>query len=100
MKKISPIPSPQHVWIHYDAKLALITGVSHESATVSKGCWFGRLMSGILATYPKINTRYPPESGLLAFALNKVAPEVDTKLKDGDVISLWIYDEAWKMTSQ
>lgn len=81
---VKGFPKPQAITVMYDEHLRLITGKAAEECVVSEGAPFFFLLSSVFQSYPQIEEKYPP--GVLGFTVNGEPPEVDTVLKDGDII--------------
>ena len=77
-------PKPQSITIIYDQRLRFITGRPAEECVVSEGAPFSFLLSSVLESHPQIKERYPP--GVLGFTVNGEPPEMDTILKEGDIV--------------
>jgi molybdopterin converting factor small subunit len=70
--------------ITYDETLQLITDKSSEECFISRNTLFFISLASILESYPEIKRRFPP--GILGFTVNGEVPELDTILKEGDVV--------------
>jgi len=77
-------PKSLAVTIMYDEHLRLITGKAAEECLLSEGAPFFFLLSSVLDCYPEIREKYPP--GILGFTVNGEPPEMDTVLREGDIV--------------
>ncbi len=74
----------QKITITYDKTLQLITDRESEECIISNRVPFFFILTSVLESYPEMQKRFPP--GSLGFAINGKPPEVNTLLKDGDII--------------
>lgn len=78
---------PITVWVNYNDRLKGITGVDSEKVVVSDGIFFTFFLGSIFSSYPEIEIQFSP--GSLGMTINRRAPTDLSRLKDGDVISLY-----------
>ena len=82
------MPDALHVTITYDKNLQRITEKETEPMITSRGSTFSYVLMNIFMAYPEIETTYEP--GVLGFTVDGKAPQMDTQILDGDIISFLV----------